>query len=1484
MPGELIVKFKGDIAAKDKSDLRSIVSGRGIKDFKYVRAERWEIKSDVKDAIRLLESDPRVEYAQPNYVLHALEIPNDTRFGDLWGMNNEGDFTDASGNVAVADADIDAVEAWDVFTGSSDVLVAVIDSGVDYTHPDLVDNIWTNPGEIAGNGIDDDGNGYIDDMHGYDFANSDADPMDDNDHGTHCSGTIGGVANNAEGVAGVAWDVSIMGLKFLDYEGSGSTADAISCIEYAIDMGVDVMSNSWGGGPYDASLEAAIEAAYQADIFFVAAAGNDGSNNDVDPHYPSNYESGNVISVMATNCADERVDEAFWWTSCIGATTVDIAAPGLHIWSTTPGNSYSDFSGTSMATPHVSGAMALLRGRFPNISVDDGKNLLMTVGLDVLPSLAGMSVTGGRLNVLKLIADPDSIPPSAVADLAVASEASNWIELQWTAPGDDDIVGTTSSYDLRWAATPIVDEAGWDAAAPVVGEPDPAAYGALETMRVEGLNVETTYYFAIRAKDEYGNLGALSNSPAGTTLTAPTIAVAPSMMTATLETGGTETQVLTISNVGDGVLDFAIPAAEYIIPAKASFEPVQGYDYLPLAKSEKDPRQPIPADKAYGGPDAYGYNWADSDEAGGPAFNWIEIETLGTAVTLTDDASGGPFAIGFPFEFYGVEHTEFYVCSNGWISFTNSGTSNANSPLPSVGAPENFLSLFWDDLNPTAGGSVYYYNDGTRLIVEFKDVPHFESGAVYTMQAHLYANGTIEYHYLTATGATDSGTIGIQNGDGTDGLTVVFNDTYLQDNLAVRFAAITPWLATSPNSGSLAAGAYADVDVTFAASGLCGSHFDANLHVLSNDPATPDAAVAVGLNLIGTPDIAAVPAGLDFGAVYLTASGSLAFTVQNNGCADLNISNLAVDNGDFALSNSGPSVLAAGGTEVFEVTFAPSTAGTINGNVTITSDDPDTPNLLIPLVGVGLDFPDLVVAPESLEETLPTGGTATQTVTLTNNGLGDLNFLIPEAEYLEAAKNRKPQGKNAQPIELGKDDRDPRIGAPALLGAGGPDVFGYTWTDSDEPSGPSYNWIEISGIGTQVTLSDDGNEAGLPIGFSFPFYDNEFTSFNICSNGWISFTSTATELTNYELPSTSAPANQLALFHDDLNPSSSGWVGYYNDGTRLIVEYSAVPRYSTLELYTMQLHLYPSGRIEYHYQTMQTGRLDEGTIGIQNADGTDGLGVIFNAEYVHDAMAIRFQSQIPWLSATPTSGTVAPGASVDLEVGFDASGLCGDLFQADLHVSSNDPDTPRCGDTGDDESAGRARGRGDSDRPGLRSGAADAVTDPPGGNHQYRLRHLGGQRADHRSHVVHGGSGGAVLARAGKSADVERHLHSRRFGFGIGFVDAGYERSGHLELRGRTVRTGSGHRSDRGFAGFDVPRGAGRRCPHRDPDDHQRGCCRPGLHDPLAEHVRQAGDGAGWPESPGAHREAQGRPGRRVRGHAAGPGWPRCLRLLVGGQ
>ncbi len=324
-------------------------------------------------------------------------LPNDPSFGSLWGLDNTGQ------DGGTADADIDAPEAWILQTGSSDVVVAVIDTGVDYNHQDLAPNIWTNPGEIPGNNLDDDGNGFVDDVHGYDFVNNDADPMDDQSHGSHCSGTIAGRGDNGKGVVGVAWMARIMAVKFLDSAGSGYLSAAINSVDYAVLNGARITSNSYGGGGYSDIFQEAVQAAADAGVLFVAAAGNSANDNDTSPTYPANYDSDNVISVAATTRNDELA-----YFSNYGASSVHLGAPGYHILSSTPGNAYKTYSGTSMACPHVAGAAAILLSKNTLLTPLQIRQTLMD-SADDKAALDGRTASGGRLNLFNALVR--TIPP-----------------------------------------------------------------------------------------------------------------------------------------------------------------------------------------------------------------------------------------------------------------------------------------------------------------------------------------------------------------------------------------------------------------------------------------------------------------------------------------------------------------------------------------------------------------------------------------------------------------------------------------------------------------------------------------------------------------------------------------------------------------------------------------------------------------------------------------------------------------------------------------------------------------------------------------------------------------------------------------------------------------------------------------------------------------------------------------------------------------
>ena len=385
--GELLVGFAEGVSRNEQNAILKDAGATSKKRFGQIDAVLVKVKDDEEVTVtKVLSSEPRVDYVEPNHVVSIAVTPNDPSFSQLWGLHNTGQTGGTN------DRDIDAPEAWNLATGDPNIVVAVTDTGVDFTHPDLASQRWVNTLDPEGGG-DDDGNGLVDDWSGWDFVNDDNDPFDDHRHGTHVSGTIGAAGNNGVGVVGVNWNVKIMALKFLNSAGSGTTADAIAATLYAADQGADVSSNSWGGGPYDQALLDAIEYGASRGMLFVAAAGNDGFNNDVTPTYPATYGSDAVLAVAATDSNDGL---AFF--SSYGAKSVDLGAPGVGILSTTPGNTYGTFDGTSMATPHVAGAAALVEDRFPGATLYGIKALLMS-SVDPAASLAGKTVTGGRLNI-----------------------------------------------------------------------------------------------------------------------------------------------------------------------------------------------------------------------------------------------------------------------------------------------------------------------------------------------------------------------------------------------------------------------------------------------------------------------------------------------------------------------------------------------------------------------------------------------------------------------------------------------------------------------------------------------------------------------------------------------------------------------------------------------------------------------------------------------------------------------------------------------------------------------------------------------------------------------------------------------------------------------------------------------------------------------------------------------------------------------------
>mgnify|MGYP005848726795 CR=1 FL=1 len=520
VPGQLIIRFQPDatpeqidafykeygLSEMDDLNRSPVADTRPLK-LAFVPVEVTQALLDT------LQRDPRIVYAEPNYVLQIAQTPpNDPDFSKLWGLHNTGQ---TGGTVG---ADISALDGWKVTTGSEDVVVVVIDTGVDYNHEDLGPNMWVNKaecpqgyGKCVPNGQDDDGNGYIDDFYGINAITNSGDPMDDFGHGTHVAGTIGAQGNNSLGIVGVNHNVSIVACKFLSASGGGTVADAVKCFNYVDNLknkqGVNIVAtnNSWGGGGASQALRDAMAGPNQP--LHICAAGN--SNTDT-PHYPAAFDLPNLIAVAATDHNDQYANFSNY------GPWVHLAAPGASIYSTMPKGScplcdpsgYGLASGTSMATPHVAGAAALIKAKYPNLTLAQIRQRLMT-GLDPLSDTSKTTMSNGRLNVFNTLED-DEIPPAAVTDLAVTALLLTQVELTWTATGDDGMTGNANAYDIRFSTTPLNAE-NWENATRVPGTPKPLAPGSTETFRVGGLEPDTTYYLGLKVLDNVGNASPLSN-------------------------------------------------------------------------------------------------------------------------------------------------------------------------------------------------------------------------------------------------------------------------------------------------------------------------------------------------------------------------------------------------------------------------------------------------------------------------------------------------------------------------------------------------------------------------------------------------------------------------------------------------------------------------------------------------------------------------------------------------------------------------------------------------------------------------------------------------------------------------------------------------------------------------------------------------------------------------------------------------------------
>ncbi len=914
----------------------------------YVVALSERKRSDLRRTMTAFRKEAStVAYAATDNLVFVLDAPDDPKFVEQWGLHNTGQ----SGGVP--DADIDAVEAWNAGTGSRDVVVAVIDTGVQYLHDDLAANIWTNPGEVVNNGIDDDGNGYIDDVHGYDFYNDDADPMDDQSHGTHCAGILGAVGNNGIGGSGVCWNVSIMPLKFIDNTGSGFDSDAIDAIMYTANHGATITSNSWGGSDSNPAAEDAIAYAADRGGIFVAAAGNDSEDAELSPIYPAAYTDPSIISVAATDHNDTLAS-----FSNYGSTSVDLAAPGQDILSTVPLNDYRNKKGTSMACPFVAGAVALQKSIFPNRTATELKQAILD-RVDTRPGLAGKCVSGGRLNVMSMLLVLQSAElmytgqtiddtagngdgyanPGEQIDLTVLCRnlgVEDAGSVSATLSSSDDNVtvveaaisfGDAPGMAIETTAdeafviaidsdcpTPHVVQfelsltdgtATWDESFPVTvytsstvqgtvrldgnplesatvaysgvvsGQVDTEADGTYSFVAVDGdYNVVVSHADYLPATDSFTAApgltldfdfetvtvgGTVTDELSGDPVNEVTISYAGDLV-GTTETaldgtysftrvlGRTETLLVTASKKGvyhDSPVEIDVPPSipDLDFSMVASDISLSPSPITATCVVNESTDEVVTVDNAGAGflswkiPQTT-YIASDSDQPDGPVYDWIDISATGNQILgIGDDDNLGPFDLGFSFPFFGQSYDQFYLCTNGWISFTSQSTRFLNAPLPSEFAPENIVALYWDDLTPLATGKAYYQQlDAETLVVSYENFAFYKDDTrSVSVQALLKSDGRIKIQIKKA-GIRDSCTIGIQNILQDQGVEVCYNQEYVHDHMAIRIDPFPSWLTVSPSSSGVAPLGQGTTTFTFdGAAADIGTHF-AHVLVESNDP------------------------------------------------------------------------------------------------------------------------------------------------------------------------------------------------------------------------------------------------------------------------------------------------------------------------------------------------------------------------------------------------------------------------------------------------------------------------------------------------------------------------------------------------------------------------------------------------------------------------------------------------------------------------
>ena len=824
----------------------------------------------------LLELTSRMDVAQMDLdAILELDKPIEVSEGDV--ENNE--------SVELGLKVIKADQLWAMGITGQGRLLMNIDTGVYPNHPAL-QHKWR-------------GNHVPSNQAWFDPGGGTTTPSDCDGHGSHTMGTMVGRSLTTPDTVGVAIDAEWIAAKTIC--SSPHTSNSIAAFQWAmnpdgnpstIDDMPDAISNSWYDpdvtnectGIYKTTLDA-VEAAGIAVVF---SAGNSGPGASTITK-PKNINT-NEVNIFCTAAIDAVLYSggnnnpiasfsSRGPSTCGGTGSLlikpEISAPGVNVRSSGTSTGYNTLSGTSMASPHVAGAIALLKQFAPTLTGQQIKFALYNTAIDL--GTAGEDNTYGKglidvVAAMMSLGTPDTVPPTTITDLQVTDPTSNSLRLTWSAPLDTSMGGVVQ-YDIRWALSPITDTTAFYAANPltypgVIGTP-----GSPQELLVTGLNFSTTYYFAIRSRDAWGNWSDVSNSPSGTTLDAPVISVNPTSIQKILMPNTTVIDSVMISNISttSSTLDFTVTLDNNTFPSEAveiklvPKNPVQTEGNSDELKNPEKERKGMSIE-GQGGPDIFGYRWIDSDDPNGPQYQWTDITANPSAVQITSwtgtlDDGYTTVPLGMTFPFYGNNYTQAYLSTNGFLSFTALTSSYfSNGTIPNTALPNNIIAPFWDDLDGRTQGTVHYLQEPGKMTIQFTNWQKYSGTGSLTFQIVLYSSGKIMFYYNNMNATLTSATVGIENNTGTDGLQIVNNAAYVHNTMAVKIEAAPEWLISNIFGGTVYNGNTMAVELTFKSEDYPLGSYSMDMIINSNDPVTPSITVPIQMEIVIPVELASLTA------------------------------------------------------------------------------------------------------------------------------------------------------------------------------------------------------------------------------------------------------------------------------------------------------------------------------------------------------------------------------------------------------------------------------------------------------------------------------------------------------------------------------------------------------------------------------------------------------------------------------------------------